>query len=61
VYCNWTIDFAAGQYDFAYSDVIEMGAYTCDGATIDGGNYTGVLDLGTGILTWDGVEYEQTS
>lgn len=56
--CNWTITFTAGDWEWAYSDVIETGTYTCSGNDIDGGTYGGSLDPTTGILTWEGAEYE---
>ena len=65
VYCHWEIEFAAGTFDWYYSDVGESGTYTCDdmmmirGTTSAGGDeYTGSYEAATGQLTWDGLAYE---
>jgi hypothetical protein len=57
-YCNWHISFDSGTWDWSHSDVMETGGYTCDANLIDGGSYSGELDMGTGILTWEGADYE---
>lgn len=65
VLCNWTIRFAASEYDWSYSDIATTGTYTCDGTSIQGTNpgggtpYIGTLDVATGLLTWAGVVYER--
>ncbi len=56
--CTWTISFTAGGWEWNHSDVQESGRYTCTGFDIDGGTYSGWLDPMTGILTWEGAEYE---
>lgn len=60
--CNWQISFADGRFSWSYSDVMESGLYTCDGATITSvqseRNYMGTIDPGTGRLTWQGIEYQ---
>jgi hypothetical protein len=62
--CNWRVSFSAGAYTWSHSDVVEVGAYSCDGATITatraGASTTpllGRLDPQTGQLTWDGATY----
>ncbi len=62
--CNWRVSFTDGMYSWAYSDVIEAGSYSCDGATITTARSVasttpllGWLDYQTGQLTWDGATY----
>lgn len=62
--CNWRVSFGDGTYSWAYSDVMETGAYSCDGATItttrnatSTAPLLGWLDFQTGRLTWDGATY----
>jgi len=47
---------------WSYSDVVESGTYSCagNGISAEGFNetYTGEVDPDTGILTWEGSEYE---
>ncbi len=62
VLCNWQITFEAdGDYLWTYSDVGEGGSYVCQGGNFlvfGGSDVDFDLDTATGILTWDGVEYE---
>ena len=62
--CNWRVSFTDGTYSWSYSDVMEAGSYTCDGATITTTRSVasttpllGWLDFQTGQLTWDGATY----
>jgi len=62
--CNWRVSFTDGIYSWSYSDVIETGSYSCDGATITTARNVasttpllGWLDFQTGQLTWDGATY----
>ena len=60
--CTWSISFANGEYDWAYSDIGATGSYTCDGAVITGMSsatqFDGFLDQETGILTWNSIDYQ---
>jgi hypothetical protein len=62
--CNWRVAFTASAYTWSHSDVVESGAYSCDGATIIATRAAasttpllGRLDPQTGQLTWDGATY----
>ena len=58
--CHWRITFDNGMFDWFYSDVVEMGSYTCEGSNItssgNGAIYTG--SFSNDILIWDGIEYK---
>lgn len=63
-YCNWSVNFDNGEFQYRLSDYILVGTYTCDGDTVtatDNGNtsYTGTYDPTTGQLSWDGHVYNQ--
>lgn len=62
VLCHWTLQFAEdGNFMWMYSDVGEGGGYTCiqGEITLEGLETPDHLyDPETGILTWDGVDYE---
>jgi len=63
-YCNWSVSFDNGEFQYRLSDYILVGTYTCDGNTVtasDNGNtsYTGTYDPTTGQLSWDGHLYNQ--
>jgi hypothetical protein len=64
---NWTLTFKAGKFTWRYSDVSEAGTYEVDAKT---NKVTGKtpgrdeklkaeFDPKTGVLTWDGVKYQQ--
>jgi hypothetical protein len=59
--CNWTISFADGEFNWAFSDIASTGSYSCDGAVLTamstGTEYLGFLDE-TGILTFNEIEYQ---
>ncbi len=64
----WYISFNNGTFGWGYSDVSETGYYECIGWEIKGRNwahddweYSGYFNKETGILIWDGVEYEKIS
>jgi hypothetical protein len=62
--CHWQITFEEdGDLVWTYSDVGESGTYACQGGNllVDGVDVMDgdiAFDPATGILTWDGVEYE---
>ena len=61
VFCNWAIEFDAGQYTWSYSDILQSGQYQCEGAMITevgGQGYSGEYDAASDRVTWDGVVYE---
>lgn len=64
VLCNWSIAFDTnGDYLWMHSDVGEGSSYTCEDGVlnaqvVDGIEYS--FDVESGILTWDGVEYQAT-
>ncbi len=61
VLCNWSIQFAGGEFNWQYSDVGQSGTYTCDGFSLTGTSggavYSGQIDPETWALTWDGISY----
>lgn len=61
VLCHWSIDFSdEGDYQWTYSDIGEGGHYACKDGNIAVDNNPSLsiaFDPGSGILTWDGVEY----
>jgi len=62
--CHWPISFAEGQFEWMYTDIAESGTYTCQGLEVLGlgagdRDLVGSYDSQTGILTWDGVQYEE--
>jgi len=60
--CHWQITFEEdGNYLWMHSDVGEGGTYVCQGGNffvVGGSDVDFDVDPVTGILTWDGVEYE---
>ena len=63
VFCNWTIDFLGdGSFLWMYSDIGQAGTYTCADGTLEatGGldEIEASFDLESGILTWNGEEYQ---
>lgn len=62
ILCNWTLDFGAdGSFLWMYSDIGEGSNYTCIGGVImleglETPDHS--YDPGTGILDWDGLDYE---
>lgn len=58
--CHWQIVFEEdGSYLWMYSDIGQGGDYVCEGGVlvVDDPGLVVSYDPGTGILTWDGVEY----
>ena len=62
VLCNWRIEFDTdGDFLWMHSDVGEGSTYTCEDGMLQANVANGVeysFDVETGILTWDGVEYQ---
>ncbi len=56
--CDWRIEFRSGRYEWAHSDVVESGEYTCDGTTVTSDMYEGSWDGVWQSLVWDGVRYQ---
>ena len=62
--CRWTISFTEASYQHMYSDVGELGTYTCAGGVIMGKSSglgedrAGTIDGATGALVWQAVAYE---
>jgi hypothetical protein len=63
---HWVVGFRPdGSYDYQYSDVEEIGTYTCDQGQVLGqfgtGEFqrqrSGSFDSATGILLWQGNQY----
>ncbi|MCG3136773.1 MAG: hypothetical protein HJJLKODD_00609 [Phycisphaerae bacterium] len=60
---HWTIYFEDGHYTWNYTDVVNTGNFICsDGeilrVTKTGLESTGTFDSTTGILVWQGREYQ---
>ncbi len=63
---HWELSFREGKFRWRYSDVSEAGTYTFDAKThtvlgATGGRdqrIKGRLDPATGVLVWDGVQYQ---
>jgi len=61
--CTWVIVFSdAMTFEFNYSDLMDSGSITCDGAmfTAEGefGTYEGMVDFDADSVTIDGNEYQ---
>ena len=59
--CRWTTRFDDGEFEWAYSDVIEIGPYRCEDGQIQteglsGRSYEGSLQP-DGSLIFEGLEY----
>ena len=65
VYCPWDLLLHAnGSFEWYYSDVVESGSWTCDGEIVTGTgvggrSIPGSFDVGTELLTWDGIDYSE--
>ena len=63
--CNWQLDFLKDDtFEWFYSDVVEIGSYLCDGATVfgvvsDDRSFEGTYDESLEQMAWDGVVYER--
>lgn len=61
--CNWTLEFDdAGHFAWFLHDYMEAGSYYCNGLNVVGtgasATFMGTLDPDTGILTWEGEDYQ---
>jgi hypothetical protein len=61
--CKWTIEFdTSGHFAWYFSDTMESGSYYCNGLTVVATgasmSFQSTLDPVTGVLTWDGEDYE---
>lgn len=60
--CNWQISFSRGTYNWSYSDIGDIGGYTCEGPNITSTGssieFVGHIDGETGMLTWNSIEYQ---
>jgi hypothetical protein len=58
--CHHRLHFADGAYEWQYTDMLISGKYACDGLKIRAltpDPQSGHLDLPTGHIFWEGVEY----
>jgi len=62
---RWQIKFEDKTFSWLYTDIAEMGTYTCEDNNLvaegaDKSIYVGSYNTQTGILLWDGVEYTKS-
>ena len=56
---SWQISFKPELFEWYYSDIVQLGAYTCSGNEIIGEdiNFVGIYDPEERILIWDDILY----
>jgi hypothetical protein len=63
--CHWTVSLLSSmEFVWDHSDVTESGTWVCAGSEVSADLANGdIIDASynasTGVLTWDGVDYEQ--
>ncbi|MBJ96099.1 MAG: hypothetical protein CMP23_16665 [Rickettsiales bacterium] len=65
-FCYWPLDFDTATFTWSYSDVVELGSYSCSGALVSasgasGNSYSGSWDAAAGLLAWEGQDYRLIS
>jgi hypothetical protein len=62
-YGYWWVIFSDNTVEWAYSDIVETGTFTCENgiinASINNREIEASYDEGSEILTWDGIEYKE--